>query len=195
MCIQAALLCLTARSSYKKVAREMRKCETSRSSAKYKYSAAAVTGKKFRLSFRQRRAILYRCSPFGRARREAVEAELARVQESAVATQVAVAEAPGGLASLFALAGCGTPAAKAVAEVKLMDLLSNLKASADSELAIAEAGGLAPLIALLRDGTPGCKEATAGSLWYLACHADNQAAIAQAGGRPHRTALRRHAGR
>ncbi|EOD34454.1 hypothetical protein EMIHUDRAFT_441276 [Emiliania huxleyi CCMP1516] len=50
-------------------------------------------------------------------------------------------------------------------------------------VAAAEAGDFAPLVSLARDGTDGQKEQAARALRNLACNADNQVAIARAGGR------------
>ena len=91
-----------------------------------------------------------------------------------------VAAKAGDFTPLVALARGGTDALKEEAAGALSNLAANINAG--NKVAIARAGGIAPLVALARDGTDGQKEKAAAALWYLALNADNQVAIAKAGG-------------
>ena len=53
-----------------------------------------------------------------------------------------------------------------------------------AQVAIARAGGIPPLVALARGGSEKQKHEAAAALWKLAENADNQVAIAKAGGAP-----------
>ena len=91
--------------------------------------------------------------------------------------KVAIARA-GGIAPLVELTRSGSAMAKEHAAAALW----NLAVNADNSVAIGQAGGIAPLVQLTLSGSAVAKQNAAAALWTLALNDDNKVAIAQAGG-------------